>query len=42
MNMSTVIALVNLGKRYTLHHQQQQEQYTALRDVLTNGVKALL
>jgi lipopolysaccharide transport system ATP-binding protein len=35
--MSTVITVENLGKKYTLHHQQR-EQYTALRDVLTNGV----
>lgn len=34
--MSTVITVDNLGKKYTLHHQQR-EQYTALRDVLTNG-----
>jgi lipopolysaccharide transport system ATP-binding protein len=38
--MSTVITVENLGKKYTLHHQQR-EQYTALRDVLTNGVKSL-
>jgi lipopolysaccharide transport system ATP-binding protein len=35
--MSTVITVENLGKRYTLHHQQR-EQYTALRDVITNSV----
>ncbi|MEI6704739.1 MAG: polysaccharide ABC transporter ATP-binding protein, partial [Deltaproteobacteria bacterium] len=35
--MSTVITVENLSKRYTLHHQQR-EQYTALRDVITNGV----
>lgn len=34
--MSTVITVENLGKKYTLHHQQR-EPYTALRDVLTNG-----
>ena len=34
--MSTVISVENLGKKYTLHHQQR-EQYTALRDVITNG-----
>jgi lipopolysaccharide transport system ATP-binding protein len=33
----TVISVENLGKKYTLHHQQR-EQYTALRDVITNGV----
>jgi lipopolysaccharide transport system ATP-binding protein len=31
--MSTVITVENLGKKYTLHHQQR-EQYTALRDVI--------
>jgi lipopolysaccharide transport system ATP-binding protein len=35
--MSTVITVENLGKKYTLHHQQREE-YTALRDVITNGV----
>ncbi len=35
--MSTVIKVENLGKKYTLHHQQR-EQYTALRDVITNSV----
>ncbi len=36
--MSTVITIENLGKKYTLHHQQR-DQYTALRDVITNGVR---
>jgi lipopolysaccharide transport system ATP-binding protein len=36
--MSTVITVENLGKKYTLHHQRR-EQYTALRDVITNGVR---
>lgn len=35
--MSTVITVENLGKKYTLHHQQR-EQYTALRDVIAHGV----
>ncbi|HIJ96524.1 MAG TPA: ATP-binding cassette domain-containing protein [Desulfuromonadales bacterium] len=35
--MSTVITVENLGKKYTLRHQQR-EQYTALRDVITNGI----
>lgn len=39
-SMSTVITVENLGKKYTLHHQQR-EQYIALRDVLANGVKSL-
>lgn len=34
--MSTVISVENLGKKYTLHHQQR-EPYMALRDVLTQG-----
>jgi lipopolysaccharide transport system ATP-binding protein len=38
--MSTVITVENLGKKYTLHHQQR-EQYTALRDVISNGVASL-
>jgi len=38
--MSTVITVENLGKKYTLHHQQR-EQYTALRDVISNGVRNL-
>jgi lipopolysaccharide transport system ATP-binding protein len=33
--MSTVITVENLGKKYTLHHQQR-EQYTALRDVIAD------
>ncbi len=35
--MSTVISVENLGKKYTLRHQQR-DPYTALRDVITNGV----
>ncbi|HIJ96522.1 MAG TPA: hypothetical protein HPP94_12445 [Desulfuromonadales bacterium] len=35
--MSTVISVENLGKKYTLRHQQR-EQYAALRDVITNGI----
>jgi lipopolysaccharide transport system ATP-binding protein len=38
--MSTVIKVENLGKKYILH-QQQREQFTALRDVLTNAAKNL-
>lgn len=37
--MSNVITVENLGKKYTLHHKQR-EQYTALRDVLSNRVAA--
>ena len=36
--MSTVIKVENLSKKYTLSHQQSG-QYTALRDVIANGVK---
>ena len=36
--MSTVITVENLGKKYTLHHQQR-EQYTAMRDVIAESVK---
>jgi len=36
--MSTVISVENLGKKYTLRHQQR-EPYTALRDVITNGAE---
>jgi len=37
--MSPVIKVENLGKKYTISHQQR-EQYTSLRDVITNGVAA--
>jgi lipopolysaccharide transport system ATP-binding protein len=36
----TVIKVENLSKKYILSHQRQ-EKYTALRDVMTNGVKNL-
>ena len=35
----TVIRVENLGKKYIIGHQQQ-ERYTALRDVITNKVKS--
>jgi lipopolysaccharide transport system ATP-binding protein len=35
-----IVQVENLGKRYMLGHQQQ-ERYTALRDVITNGAKRL-
>ena len=47
MNLQMMLAVVcnvhryyckNLGKKYTLSHQQR-EQYTSLRDVITNGVR---
>jgi lipopolysaccharide transport system ATP-binding protein len=37
----TVIQVENLSKKYILGHQQQ-ERYTALRDVIANGAKGLL
>ena len=37
----TIIRVENLGKRYIIGHQQQQERYTALRDVIANGAKGL-
>ncbi|MUG94036.1 ATP-binding cassette domain-containing protein [Scytonema sp. UIC 10036] len=37
----TVIRVENLGKKYIIGHQQQ-ERYTALRDVIANRAKALL
>lgn len=38
--MPTVITVKNIGKRYTLRHQQREE-YSALRDVITNGFTSL-
>lgn len=38
--MSTVITVENLGKKYTISHQQREE-YSSLRDVITNGVASL-
>lgn len=35
-----VIKVENLGKKYTIHHQQR-ESYTALRDVMAHGAKRL-
>lgn len=35
--MSPAIKVENLGKKYIISHQQR-EQYTSLRDVITNGV----
>jgi ABC-type polysaccharide/polyol phosphate transport system ATPase subunit len=36
--MSSVISVENLSKKYIIGHQEQ-ERYTALRDVLTEGAK---
>lgn len=38
--MSTVITVENLGKKYSITHQQREE-YSCLRDVITNGVTSL-
>ena len=38
--MSTAIKVENLGKKYTLRHQQRQS-YTALRDVLADGAASI-
>jgi lipopolysaccharide transport system ATP-binding protein len=38
--MPTVITVENLGKKYTISHQQREE-YSSLRDVITNGVRSL-
>jgi lipopolysaccharide transport system ATP-binding protein len=38
--MSSVITVENLGKKYTISHQQREE-YSSLRDVITNGAKNL-
>lgn len=38
--MSTVITVENLGKKYTISHQQHEE-CSSLRDVITNGVRSL-
>jgi lipopolysaccharide transport system ATP-binding protein len=39
--MAAIITVENLSKKYIISHQRQ-ERYTALRDVLTSGVKGLL
>ncbi len=36
--MPPVIKVENLGKKYTISHQQREE-YSSLRDVITNGVR---
>jgi lipopolysaccharide transport system ATP-binding protein len=37
----TVIKVENLGKKYVLSHQQEGQNYKALRDVLADGAKSL-
>jgi lipopolysaccharide transport system ATP-binding protein len=38
--MSTVITVQNLGKKYTISHQQRDDS-SSLRDVITNGARSL-
>jgi len=38
----TVIRVENLSKKYVLSHQQEGQQYKALRDVIADGAKSLL
>ena len=40
MSPDTVIKVENLGKKYIIGHQKQ-ERYTALRDVMANGIKSI-
>jgi lipopolysaccharide transport system ATP-binding protein len=39
--LNAVIKVENLGKKYIIGHQKQ-EKYTALRDVISNGINSLL
>ncbi|MFN0111787.1 MAG: ABC transporter ATP-binding protein [Blastocatellia bacterium] len=36
-----VIRVENLGKKYTIQHQREREQYVSLRDVIANRAKSL-
>ena len=36
-----IIKVENLGKKYKIRHQQEQQRYVALRDVIAAGVKDL-
>jgi len=38
----TIIRVENLGKRYSLKHQQEGRQYKALRDVIADGAKSFV
>jgi lipopolysaccharide transport system ATP-binding protein len=38
--MPLIIKVENLGKKYTISHQQREE-YSSLRDVITNGFRSL-
>ena len=37
-----VIRVENLGKKYIIGYQQENQRYTALRDVMANGVKGVI
>ena len=37
----TIIRVENLSKKYVLSHQQEGQQYKALRDVIAEGAKAV-
>jgi len=37
-----IITIEQLGKKYVLTHQGESQRYTALRDVITDGVKRLV
>jgi lipopolysaccharide transport system ATP-binding protein len=39
IDMSTVITVKNLGKKYVLSHQTQKKSYVALRDVIADNVR---
>lgn len=36
--MAAIITVENIGKKYTICHHQQRDEYTALRDTLTNSL----
>lgn len=36
-----VIRVENLGKKYTIQHQREQQRYVALRDVIANRAKSI-
>jgi lipopolysaccharide transport system ATP-binding protein len=38
---NSVIRVENLGKCYTLHHQQEGRQYKAMRDVMMDGARSI-
>ncbi len=40
MSSDTIIEVQNLGKRYRIHHQQNGQRYTALRDVIAEKARS--